>query len=396
MEEPEVITRQASVESANSFTELVRDHADLVYSAARRQLGDSAMAEDVMQAVFILLWRKAGSIRGSVAGWLVKATYLACCDARKLAARRKYHERAAAMIKPEHSDIGTEAGWENYAKALDEAIVRLRAKDRNAVALRYLRGLSFREVGLAMGIGEDAAKKRVGRAIGRLREIMMSRKVAVPVAGVLATQMEMRCIEAAPRAMVTAMAASAGSEINGTFAAMIARRSAMRGTWVGAKISAIILLLLGMTAWSLYLAIQGGPAEEGVTPAVPGITLNIRAMIDGSDVLNITSAGAAWTHTAWQWPTGIRINGENFDTHAQPTLERIGLADADLSSAEVKGRSGRGTVAVEKTDAGIAIHFSDPQSGAAPYAITIRFAPGQPLQIRWPPRCPRQTQSFWT
>ena len=149
-----------------------------------------------MQAVFILLWRKAGSIRGSVAGWLVKATYLACCDARKLAAARKYHERAAAMIKPEHSDIGTEAGWENYAKALDEAIVRLRAKDRNAVALRYLRGLSFREVGLAMGIGEDAAKTCVGRAIGRLREIMMSRKVAVPVAGVLATQMEMRCIEA--------------------------------------------------------------------------------------------------------------------------------------------------------------------------------------------------------
>src|ERR1700722_1617798 len=123
MGEPMVSTQHASVDSRDGFAELVRDHADLVYSAARRQLGNAAMAEDVVQAVFILLWRKAGSIKGSVAGWLVRATYLACRDARKLAMRREYHERAAAMIKAEQSNVGTEGEWENYAAVLDEAMV---------------------------------------------------------------------------------------------------------------------------------------------------------------------------------------------------------------------------------------------------------------------------------
>jgi RNA polymerase sigma factor (sigma-70 family) len=396
MVEPEIPVQQAPVDSGDAFAGLVRDHADLVYSAARRQMGNSAMAEDVMQAVFILLWRKAGSIKGSVAGWLVKATYLTCRDARKLAARRQYHERAAAMMKLEHSEIGTEPGWESYAKVLDEAMTHLKRKDRDAVALRYLRGLSFKQVGLAMGTGEDAAKKRVGRAIGRLRETM-SKKAAVPVAAELATQLEAHGIEVAPHSLVTTLTASAGSGMKGTFAGAIARKSAMRGVWVRAMIPVIPLIVLGMSVWLVYLAMHTEPAGSGggVAPdQLQPITLKIRAIIDGMDVLDITPAGAAWTHKSWQEPQGVVINGVNFDIHTRATLDKIDLAEANLSSAEVIERSGRGTVAMEKTDNGIAIHFSDPQPGSAPYAITIRFTPKSAAPTTLPTTLPSANSIF--
>jgi len=384
MDEQNLPTPNTAVDSRDSFADLMRDHADLVYSAARRQLGNSAMAEDVMQAVFILLWRKAGTIKGSVAGWLVNATYFACRDARKLAARRQYHERAAAMMKLEHSDTGTEPGWEIYAKVLDEAMVRLRARDRDAVALRYLRGLSFKQVALAMGTGEDAAKKRVGRAVGRLRQ-MMSKKVVVPAAAILATQMEARCIEAAPPSLVTAMTASAGSKMKGTLAGAIAKMAERREFWTGAKIAAIMLIVVGMAAWPVHIVMDADSTSDQGIPTASAIdqpsddqthpiVLNIRAVIDGGDLLDITPTGAVWTHRSWQEPRAVVINGVPFNIHAASTLNMIGLGDADLSSAEVTERNGRGTVAMEKTDNGIAIHFADPQPGAARYGISIRFA----------------------
>jgi RNA polymerase sigma factor (sigma-70 family) len=387
MDEPELLTHPASVDSKTDFAALVRDHADMVYSAARRQLGNSAMADDVMQAVFMLLWRKAGSIRGSVAGWLVKTTHFACRDARKLAARRRYHERAAAAMKREQSDVESEPDWETYANVLDEAMARLRSKDRDAVALRYFRGLTFKQVGLAMGTGEDAAKKRVGRAIGRLRETM-SKWVAVPTAAIMEKQMAAHGIELAPRSLIASMTASAGSGMNGTIAWAIAREVGMRGFWAGVKIAAITLVAMGLTAGVVGRAMHAGWAgavgDAPVTPAAMDqaaggeaapIILKISATIDGSDVLNITPAGAAWVHKAWLWPTGITINGVNYGPHERLRLRQIGLEGADLSSAEVTNRSGRGTVAMEKTDSGIAIHFSDPQPGEAPYAIQISFRP---------------------
>jgi RNA polymerase sigma factor (sigma-70 family) len=388
MDEPELLTRPASIDPGDGFAELVRDHADLVYSAARRQLGNSAMLDDVVQAVFILLWRKIKSIKGSVPGWLVKTTYFACRDARKLAARRQYHERAAATMKPEHSNIGTEPAWETYAPVLDEAMARLKRQDRDAVALRYFRGLSFKQVGFAMGTGEDAAKKRVGRAIGRLQKLI-SKKVAMPTAAMMATQLEAHCINVAPQSLVTTMTASAGSGLKGEFAAAVARKVGMRGVWVGAKIVAMTLIVLGMSVGAAHFTMHSPSysASAGGAPATPAslnqpaddqmapFNLDVSAVIDGSDVLSITPAGAAWTHKAWGWPKGLMINGVSFDPHATPTLDEIGLGEADLSSAKIIGRSGRGTVALEKTDNGIAIHFSDPQPGAAPYTMRITFAP---------------------
>ncbi len=379
MDESGVIAGVAVMDSREAFAVLVREHANLVYSAARRQLGHSAMAEDVVQAVFILLWRKAGAIRGPVAGWLVKTTYFACLDAKRVAARRQYHERTAAMMKLEHSE--PEREWGEYAGRLDAAMVRLRTRDRDAIALRYLRGLSFKDVGDALGIGEDAAKKRVRRAIERLRTIL-SDEAGMPVAEALATQLGMHGIEAAPLELVTSVTAAAGLGGHGPVVVSIVWRAVMRSVRTKLTVAAIILILLALLG-GVYVVMQtdsgGGGAANGTAanqadgvPTWP-IVLDVNAVIDGGDTLNIEPAGASWVHNTYQWPTRIRINGATFDPHVGASLEKIGLGEADLSSAEVLGRRGRCTVAMEKTDGGVAIHFADPLAGAGPYWIKIGF-----------------------
>ncbi|HEY1921281.1 MAG TPA: sigma-70 family RNA polymerase sigma factor [Tepidisphaeraceae bacterium] len=367
---------RAAPKPANKFADLMRDHINLVYSAATRQLRNSPIVDDVVQAVFILLWRKKDSVKGSIAGWLVKTTHFACCDARKLAARRRYHERLAATMKPEHSETTTELAWEKYSPNLDEAMVHLSSKDRDAIALRYLRGLPFKQVALAMGTEEEAAKKRVARAISRLREAI-SKNSPVPATPILTAQLEARCIQPAPTTLATALAASVGSAKKGSLAAAIVRKTTMRELWLGTKVAAVLLAALATTAILIYFAATSGSSTSTNQPAAeaPPIILSITAIIDGGDVLTLSPAGAVWTHTSFKWPNVVAINGVPFNPHNKTSLDSLGLRDADLSSAQVLSRFGRCTVAMEKTTTGIAIHFSDPLPGAGPYAIKIGFSP---------------------
>ena len=130
---------------------MVQRNADLVYSSARRQVGDAHLAEDVTQAVFLLLWKKAGKINGTVAGWLIVTTHYAARNAQKIAARRQFHERRAGLMKPQISPPPREIEWESYAPLIDAAMTRLGRNERDAVALRYLRGLSLSELGAFSG-----------------------------------------------------------------------------------------------------------------------------------------------------------------------------------------------------------------------------------------------------
>jgi len=167
MNEDTVLVREyAATGSEQAFETLVTRHLALVYSAALRQLGDPSLAQDVTQAVFIILARKAKSLSDKVilSGWLYRTTRYACADALKIQRRRQKHEQEAQMDAMTQSDE-TDSAWLQLAPELDEAMAQLRDQDRDAIVLRFFENKSLREVGNAMGLEERAAQKRVTRGL---------------------------------------------------------------------------------------------------------------------------------------------------------------------------------------------------------------------------------------
>jgi RNA polymerase sigma factor (sigma-70 family) len=272
------LLRQFTAEgSSEAFAGLVRRYSGMVYSSARRQVGDPHLAEDVTQAVFILLTRKAGGISGEIlAPWLLRATFFASRDAKKLKARREFHEKQAAVMRPDLiSSKSNEPGWEDYAPFIDAALARLGARDRQALALRFFGGLKLSEVGESMGIGEEAARKRVDRAIARLRRTIAT-SAAAPVESALCAQLLARASEPAPVHLVHAIATAGGGVAKGTIIWAIARKAGDAMTWIKVKIAALVIAATvvagGGTATIVVLAqgqSQGQPPPPPPPAAVP-------------------------------------------------------------------------------------------------------------------------------
>jgi RNA polymerase sigma factor (sigma-70 family) len=154
-----------------AFADLVRRHIGWIYGVARRGLRDSHLAEDVTQAVFVLLHRKAPRFTAdrAMVSWLHKATRYATQTAAKSERRRQRRETEAAMRTPQTTE-SPQSEWTQLAPELDEMIGRLSRADREAILLRYYRDLSYAEIAVEIGTTEEAARKRVDRAIEKLRQ----------------------------------------------------------------------------------------------------------------------------------------------------------------------------------------------------------------------------------
>ena len=185
----ELLRRYVEQRSESAFTELVQEHLNLVYSAALREMhGDGALAEDISQAVFTELARKAPRLLGhpALAGWLyLTVRHVAANSRRAEQHRRRREEEAQRMNELLTGDSPNEI-WQRIRPVLDDALHELKEADREAVVLRYLEDRALREVGARLGLTENAARMRVDRALEKLRGLLARRGVTSTASGLVA------------------------------------------------------------------------------------------------------------------------------------------------------------------------------------------------------------------
>jgi RNA polymerase sigma factor (sigma-70 family) len=220
----------AFARDSQAFCNLVERHVDFVYASALRQLHDGHLAEDVVQAVFLLLAQKATKIKPGtfLKGWLFNATRYVASNVRRAEVRRKLREREAAAMRCE---MTPDAQKQNVCPYLDDAMAALGTKDRTALLMRYFEEMPMLAVGRAMGISEEAAIKRVSRAVQRLRSILASR--GIEVAGdAIAGMLGMGLMQKAPAHLIAAASQMGTSAAHGGLAGTLAK-SASRGIMRG-------------------------------------------------------------------------------------------------------------------------------------------------------------------
>lgn len=208
---------RASSEAA--FSQLVSRHLDLVYSTALKQLGGNAhRAQDVTQRVFSDLARKATELlhRKTLAGWLYLATPHAAAELMRAEQRRQNREHEAQLMQEANSE--PEPDLRLLKPLLDQGLSELKDQDRDVLLLRYFEVRAFAEIGDALGLNEDTARRRCDRALQRLRAALASRGVT-STASALALALGNEAVVAAPAGlstMVAGIALAQAASIGGT------------------------------------------------------------------------------------------------------------------------------------------------------------------------------------
>jgi RNA polymerase sigma factor (sigma-70 family) len=220
----ELLARYTRQHAEDAFAELVRRHLGLVYSAALRQIRSPQLAEEVAQSAFIDLACTAARLKPDtiLTAWLYQVTRRTAIDVVRREASRQLREQIATEMNAMNA---TAADWTHIEPLLDEAMHALDDTDRTAVLLRYFENKSLREVGATLGTSENAAQKRLGRAVERLREFFARRGVSVGASGLIVV-ISAKAVQAAPAGL--AVMISTAAAVTGTTIATTAPATATK------------------------------------------------------------------------------------------------------------------------------------------------------------------------
>lgn len=265
----------AEQDSQEAFAELARRHVGWIFQASLRRTGERRdLAQDVVQHVFIALAKHATALSDheAVSGWLYTTTRYAASHVLRAESRRhKYESAATAMTEVEQPKV--ESDWSEIRPLLDQAMDNLPPRDRDVLLQRFFEGMSFAEMAAAHGVSENGVRKRLDRALDKLRGSLGRRGIsstAAALGALLGTQVS----AAAPQAVVAIAAAAPWS------AGVVAQPSLALGALhlMGTTKTAAVgagLIAIAATLSSVTLAVRAMRAEHVANAAVASMTRKI-------------------------------------------------------------------------------------------------------------------------
>ncbi len=247
----------------SAFACLMNRHQQLVMSVCQRILREAADAEDAFQATFLVLARRAASLKwqDSIAGWLHQTARRTALKLRSMKVRRQRIEQQAAGNRSEISVVSTHTeaavSIHELAEILDEELDQLPVLFREVILLTQVEGLSREETAQRLGISEAAVKDRLERGRSQLRGRLVRRGITVS-GTMLAAWLLPGTAQAASTTLVTATAAAATVFASGS--------STSTAAPVAVTLAQGVLKMMGMeklrfiTACVLSLITAGGVA----------------------------------------------------------------------------------------------------------------------------------------
>jgi RNA polymerase sigma factor (sigma-70 family) len=294
--------------SSVAFTQIVDRHVDMVYSAALRQVRDAHLADDVTQAVFLLLWQKAGGLGAGtiVSAWLHRAAGYCAANALRIGAARKRHELKAAHMSARETSPQAHAEDAELSAVLDRAVARLSSTDRAAVIMRYFEGKTAEDVAIALHVTPEAARKRVERAVMKLQEILAGLGVTTATPALTGFLAKRAILPSPPQVaagvQTTIHAAASGAVATTTGAAGVIAKGALVTMTAKTQFVAVtgIILLLLLGGAGAFMAASGKHSITGRTPA--SNIVRVQAYIDGRSRLCIRGNTVHWSNLEFSPP----------------------------------------------------------------------------------------------
>ncbi len=285
--------------SEDAFAALVRQHVNLVFATALRQVGDAGAAEEITQNVFVALAQAAGKLGShpTIAGWLHQTALNKSREWLRSELRRRKREQVAVNL-----DLARAEGdsvWSPLVPLLDEALLELCEPDRQAVILHFMEGQTFQEVGSALGVGEDAARKRVNRCLDQLTNFFRRRGFAAPAlaAGTPLFALSSHTAPAGLAASVTTAGLAAAHSAASTSTLTLIKGALKIMAWTKAKTAVVTGVVVLFTAGTATVVIEKVAREHSLRQRLPdGSVLSLDKVSFGDQLavqFGITGKNAA-------------------------------------------------------------------------------------------------------